>query len=153
MSTRSTTHFTYEANSKPTAIIYRHSDGYPEGAGVDLRRFIKQCSELNDSRLSDPSYLAAKYVVFLADMFNWSYDFKNGGMEKKRPASRLEFISVGVVNEDPGDIEYRYVINCGKIVNGLPELKCYSVGWDKPKKLKEVPIPGIGIEKNEETVA
>ena len=90
MSTRSTTHFvdsqaTY-LNGKPMAIIYRHSDGYPSGAGRDLLSFLKECKKLKDSRLSDSSYLAAKYIVFLADMFNHGYErnSKTRDIEKVR---------------------------------------------------------------------
>ena len=143
MSTRSTTHFTYGDSDKPIAIIYRHSDGYPEGAGIDLKRFLEECSQLPDSRFSDPSYLAAKYVVWLADKFNQRYDFKTGTMT--RPASRLEFLSVGVLNSDPGDIEYRYIINCGKMIDGKPELQCYELPYPPKGKGKLVMIPEIPV--------
>ena len=125
MSTRSTTHFLSAGADKPTAIIYRHPDGYPEGAGADILDFLDQCAELSDSRFNDPSYLAAKYVVFLADMFNYSYHLDN--LDKTRPKSRLDFISVGVVDEDPGDIDYRYVITChGR--DKRPSVHCYTHG-------------------------
>lgn len=135
MSTRSTTHFTHNADT--VAIIYRHMDGYPEGAGVDLLQFLNRCKGLSDSRLTDPSYLAAKYVVFLAEMFC-------------RTEDRLDFLSVGVVAEDPCDIEYRYVVNCGAIGrDGLPKVTCLKVDgpWSERFKgrnaqYKPVPIPG-----------
>lgn len=138
MSTRSTTHFNY--GDKTVAIIYRHPDGYPDRAGLDIRRFFNECKTLEDSRLIDPSYLAAKYVVFLADMFNKRTEYKNGKFTEKKPESRLEFISVGVVLEDPGDIEYRYVIDCANIdANGLPDLKCYSEVEGKAVKIPPLP--------------
>lgn len=149
MSTRSTTHFTHASTTKPVAIIYRHPDGYPEGAGVDLLAFLDRCATLKDPRFSDPSYLAAKYVVFLAEMFAVDYDWKNGG--KTTPTKdRLDFISVGVMDRDPGDIEYRYVVECSNA--GRPKVTCYEVSetWDREKrkdkpmsqwKLTEVPIP------------
>ena len=37
MSTRSTTHFQWEG--RDFAIVYRHPDGYPDGAGVDILKF------------------------------------------------------------------------------------------------------------------
>jgi len=50
MSTRSTTHFIdSEFSTKPIAIVYRHSDGYPEGAGMDIARFLKLCKKLPDT--------------------------------------------------------------------------------------------------------
>lgn len=137
MSTRSTTHFVYDGDKKPTAIIYRHSDGYPEGAGVDLLRFIEETGALRDSRWGDPSYLAAKYVVFLAREF------------ADDPSSPLAFISVGVLDADPGDIEYRYVVRCG---NGKPTVTRYAISgkYDGERNkylpqskwiLTETPIP------------
>ena|SRR5208282_1495160 len=124
MSTRSTTHFIdSEFSQKPIAIVYRHSDGYPEGAGMDIMKFLKACKKLPDSRLNDPSYLAVKYVVFLADMFNFKY-VRSAYI---RAASKLDFCSVGILQDDPSDIEYRYVIDCGNLVKGLPTVTCYAV--------------------------
>ena len=144
MSTRSTTHFTHGDELKPVAIIYRHPDGDPEGAGVDLLDFIRQCRQLKDPRFTDPSYLAAKYVVFLADMFNYEYD---DDFKKIRPASRLAFISVGVLDADPGDIEYRYVVDCRNLTSDrCPKVTCYKISgttkskWQNWEKT-EVPIP------------
>ena len=130
MSTRSTTHFIDstdidETTKKPhlSAIIYRHTDGYPEGAGKDIYAFLERVSKLRDTRLSDSSYLAAKYVVFLASMF----------AAKDNP---LDFLSVGVMSEDPMDMAYRYVIDCGKLdANGWPEVRCYD------RRGKEYDIP------------
>ena len=143
MSTRCTTHFVYGHSNPPVAIIYRHTDGYPEGAGVDLRKFLAECAKLKDSRLNDPSYLAGKYVVFLADMFNWKYNFSNSEITKSRPKSRLEFVSVGVVAEDPCDIEFRYTVNCENFEDGLPHISCVSA-----YSHKQVDIPQIPQETN-----
>ncbi len=137
MSTRSTTHFT-DGRKSPIAIIYRHSDGYPEGAGVDIHRFLDECAKLNDPRFGDPSYLAAKYVVFLADMFNNVYNTE----KYERPESRLQFISVGVLSKDPGDVAFRYVVDCS--TGQRPTVKCFEVQWqeDGTKQLgPEVTIP------------
>jgi hypothetical protein len=173
MSTRSTTHFIYTdpdtGKAETLAIVYRHSDGYPKGAGVDLCKFITRCKALKNTqggtRLNDPSYLAARYVVFLAEMFAYDYAFvdsegklhkhavdpKNPNAERKYVQiprkNRLNFISCGVVMSDPWDIEYRYTVDCGKIgPNGRPEVKCFKVnigddGQDKTRE--EVQIPGF----------
>jgi hypothetical protein len=143
MSTRSTTHF--QENGQDIAIVYRHSDGYPEGAGVDLLRFIGECAKLQDSRLSDPSYLAAKYVVFLADMFNRTMKKVNGEYKYVKSKSKLEFLGVGVLMEDPGDIRYRYIVDCGNIVDGKPKVTCNPVSCSYPENIwkqgPEVAIP------------
>jgi len=120
MSTRCTTHF--KDNGADVAIIYRHGDGYPDGHGTDLLAFLKECAKLRDPRFGDPSYLAAKLVVYLANAF------------RSPQAPLLEFISVGVVMEDPEDIEYMYTVDCGE--GEWPVVRCYEVGGE------EVPIPG-----------
>lgn len=130
MSTRCTTHF--RDNGRNVAIIYRHGDGYPDGHGTDLLAFLKECAKLWDPRLNDPSYLAAKLVVFLADAF------------RSPQASLLEFLFVGVVMSDPEDIEYMYTVDCGE--GEWPVVKCFEVGGE------EVPIPGnftLGTIKRE----
>ena len=79
----------------------------------------------------DASYLAAKYVVFLANMFNNSFQFieENGKREMKKVqhASRLDFISVGIVDATFADFAYSYTIDCGKLdAKGKPEVLCYD---------------------------
>jgi hypothetical protein len=168
MSTRSTTHFIETDPSSgeiyTAAIIYRHSDGYPKGAGKDLFKFISRCKKLADSRLTDPSYLAARYVVFLGELFATDYAFEDSTGKRHKHAynpknpkeklkyvtipkkNRLDFISCGVVMQDPLDIEYRYVVDCGKIdKTGRPEVKCFKVNiGDDGRDIScvEVPIPG-----------
>lgn len=145
MSTRSTTHFVSGYEQTPEAIIYRHSDGYPEGHGRDLSLFFQAVEEqTEDRRFTDPSYLAAKLVVWLADRFAQRYEHTANGYEyvKSQP---LDFLSVGVVQEDPGDIEYRYVVDCGRLdAAQRPTITCYAVsgGYDgRPINYEQVPIP------------
>ena len=78
---------------------------------------------MDDSRFNSPAYLSAKYVVFLGEMFATKYI---GG--KYEPAEdRLDFLGVGVLMEDPGDIEYRYVVECNNLYNKvLPVIRCES---------------------------
>jgi hypothetical protein len=143
MSTRSTTHFCYGESTE--AIVYRHSDGYPEGAGKDLIRFLETCRDtLKDTRLNDPTFLAAKYVVFLAREFNYSF---NENRERVPNDNPFDFLSVGVCMQDPGDIEYRYLVDCSNIGpdTKLPRVVCQDVsqhwGTDEPPDYAEVPIP------------
>jgi hypothetical protein len=167
MSTRSTTHFIDSSNIDPKtgkayvgAIAYRHSDGYPSGNGRDLWHFITLCKKLKDSRLYDSSYLAAKFVVYLAEEFATDYMFQSpdGKLHKHFTEgyksitvprkNRLEFISVGIMMSDPWDIEYRYTVDCGKIdpKTKRPEVRCFkvSIGDDgNDKTCEEVPIPGF----------
>ena len=97
MSTRATIHF--QETGATRAIIYRHSDGYPEGLGADLSLFFSElAASVQDNRFDDPSYLAAKYVVWQADRYHRDHP--------------LNFLSLGVTLQDPTDIEYRYTVNC-----------------------------------------
>ena len=146
MSTRATIHFEHVQTQrwdvkrqklitlrKPKvstdAIIYRHNDGYPEGLGQELVRFIQEVRQLQDSRLDDPSYLAAKWVVFDV-LLHQAYHAASNEQRKAvgqepyypDPIPRLDFLSIGIVMEDPGDIEYRYHV----IADGRVE----QVTWD-----------------------
>lgn len=122
MSTRSTTHFywskeDFDRNEPPAAIVYRHHDGYPAGAGVDLLNFVEdvkaQCDPTREgatyygTRFGDASYLAAKYLVYLT-VYGYKYD-------QDYP---LDFGGVGILTSDPVDIEWRYIV----IADGEPTL-------------------------------
>lgn len=123
MSTRATIHFQYPKQKKPVAIVYRHGDGYPDGLGADLQAFFKEVREnVKDLRFDDPSYLAAKWIVWDAKQHAIHYDWssKAGNEPKETPAHFLDFLSVGVVMTDPGDIEYRYHVIC----DGTPTVTC-----------------------------
>lgn len=111
MSTRCTVHFHWGDGGDPAAIIYRHGDGYPKGVLPDLEQFFSDVEEqTSDMRFEDPSYLAAKYVVWQAGKNARHYDYETGTWT---PAEPLDFISVGVLMKDPKDIEYRYHVQCG----------------------------------------
>jgi hypothetical protein len=121
MSTRSTTWFVSGDTSRPEAKVYRHADGYPEGHGRDLQRFFGDVADqTRDTRFDDPSYLAAKLIVWLAREFATSYD---GGKRTSHADTRpLDFLSVGVVQDDPGDVEFVYVVDCATFdAAGVPE--------------------------------
>jgi hypothetical protein len=118
MSTRCNIHFNY--SDEIIANIYRHSDGYPDGVLPDLQTFFKEVKEHcgSDTRFNDPSYLAAKYVVWEAN--------ENAILEAKYSRSktepkRLAFLGVGVTLHDAPDGEYVYKVNCDKHdANGFP---------------------------------
>ena len=108
MSTRCVVNFGY--NDEVEAKIYRHSDGYPEGVLPDLKTFFSDVKkQTQDTRFDDPTYLAAKFVVWQANKY--AYHYKDG---KRRRSKRLDFLSVGVVMQNPLDIEYEYFVNCSK---------------------------------------
>ena len=130
MSTRCTLHF--EQNGQKAAIVYRHCDGYPEsdvGVLADFDRFLSDVeAQTNDTRFTDPCYLAAKFVVWQANQNAKTYGRNpETGEYEYTPAGMLDFLSLGVVLHDPGDIEYRYHVKCnGSGENGRP-----VVAWEK----------------------
>lgn len=95
MSTRCVLNFHENENSEPEAKVYRHSDGYPEGVLPDLEKFFNDVIENchGNTRFDDPSYLAAKFVV-------WQMDYA------------LPSLGCGILMKDPGDIEWSYKIIC-----------------------------------------
>ena len=111
MSTRCNIHFTYKDTEQVEANIYRHSDGYPDtenGVLADLEKFFKAVgSQTADTRFSDPSYLAAKFVVWQAG-------------EHASNGKPLDFISLGIMTEDASDGAYVYTVTCGNV--GRPEV-------------------------------
>ena len=125
MSTRSLHNFYNDIESfeegKPVATIYRHWDGYPSGAGVDILNFIEACKELPDSRSHDASYYSAKYVVFLSVLFGSSEHYSD---------NPLDFLSVGIQQPEKLEsswCEYQYDF----IVSGNPTV--YVTGYDLDK--------------------
>lgn len=102
MSTRCTTHFHDSGDRKACAIIFRHTDGYPSAAGADILEFFDaiEAQAGGDTRFGDASMLAARYVVFLSQMFAGD------------PAKPLDFLSVRVLDEDTADTEFTYHVYC-----------------------------------------
>ena len=130
MGTRATVHFRgpwnvgagpFDSSQNPKAIVYRHFDGNPSGLGEDLRKFFAEViTQTKDTRFTDPSYLAAKFVVWQAGEYA-EEDYKNGQWVKRDPPRPLDFRSVGVVLEDPDDIEFRYHVLASES-NGVPPM-------------------------------
>lgn len=141
MSTRCNIHFC--EGSTVVANIYRHSDGYPNtehGVLNDLKKFFKEVQrQTKDTRFSDASYLAAKFVVWQAnenvkgatdciDRMVKAVPDLAPGYEKQRPGGNLDFLSLGITNEDAGDGEYVYTVDCAKHdKKGYPEVTHRSV--------------------------
>jgi len=109
MSTRCSIHFTYQGQVQ--ANVYRHSDGYPDGVLPDLDRFFAEVEkQTDDTRFGDPTYLAAKFVVWQAgEMAELQAKYRYPEPGEVRP---LDFLSVGVQVTDPDDIAYVYDVEC-----------------------------------------
>ena len=118
MSTRACVHFMQNGGAE--AKIYRHSDGYPEGLGQDLLGFLQELkTNVTDNRFTDAGYLAAKWVV--RDAIE-NRQYANG------EPHNLNFLGVGIVAEDPTDIEYRYEVLCDELNDeGMPKIMMYDI--------------------------
>jgi hypothetical protein len=97
----------------------------------DLDRFFadveKQCG--GDTRFGDPTYLAAKFVVWQAAE-NARY-YPHVAYEEGGP---LAFLGVGVTTNDAGDGEYIYTVECGGIgygSNQRPSVECTNLYGDE----------------------
>lgn len=124
MSTRCVINFCW--GGEIFAKVYRHADGYPDGVVPDLARFFADVeAQTADTRFGDPSYLAAKFVVWQADRQHDS-------------ANALDFLGVGVILEDPGDIRFRWFLDCHNRVDGRPSISYeegYGDEWSERKKV------------------
>jgi hypothetical protein len=119
MSTRCNIHFAY-VSGPPVANVYRHSDGYPEGVLPDLDKFFAAVeAQTSDTRFSDPSYLAAKFVVWQAGRSAKleAYDWRTSTQGEVKP---LAFLGVGIMSQDAEDAEYIYTVICRG--SGRPEV-------------------------------
>lgn len=117
MSTRCNIHFTFRRKDEEVVVanIYRHSDGYPEKVLPDLDRFFAEVEkQTKDTRFGDPSYLAAKFVVWQAGEYAKAWHFDG---EEIQP---LDFLSLGIMSRDAGDAEYIYTVSCNG--PGRPEV-------------------------------
>lgn len=141
MATRCITEFTL--NSVPMAKVYRHFDGYPEGAGTDIHRFLAdvKAQAPDDTRFDDPWVLAARYVVWLAGRGNTRFNPRTGEDEKLPP---LAFHGISICLSGPGDEAYVYRVRCDDADNDtLPVVTCHHVKLDGMDGAEcEIPMPG-----------
>ncbi len=102
-----------EGDDQIVARIYRHSDGYPWGPyGVvkDLERFFRAVERATrDCRFDDPMHLSARFVVWQAARFARKYDGVSGRYKR---TARLDFLGVGVSEQNHMDLAYEYTVNC-----------------------------------------
>ena len=145
MGTRCNIHF--NAGKTVCANIYRHYDGYPGnvkngvategGVLADLLEFYAELlANVNDRRCTDPTYLAAKFVVWQAKQNARTYTGMVDGKAKYEDNHFLDFLSLGICMEDAGDAEFIYELDCEKLdTKGCPAVRVREVPWGGvPKK-------------------
>jgi len=112
MSTRAVVIFRSGWDNRHQAMIYRHSDGYPGGLGEDIQTFLDELEQtVPDNRFYDYGYLAAKWVVW--DCTRYVAQMNTGLRDCAPNCGYLDFLGCGIIQEEPGDIEYRYIVQCG----------------------------------------
>jgi hypothetical protein len=94
------------AKKKFEALLYKHSDGYPEGV---LPTLIPFALDFDRKRgLCDCEYAAAHCItVFIND--------SNDGRKAYDPAGNFSYLGYGIAKAFHGDIEYAYVVSPGLI--------------------------------------
>ena len=85
---------------KYEALIYRHSDGYPEGVLPDIVPFLKEFS--SDRGMTDIEYCSARLLQHLTNLYD---------------AYAKNFLGYGISNSFHGDIEYFYAICSNGVIN------------------------------------
>jgi len=107
---------------KPDVLLYKHSDGYPEGTLPQLTEF---CMLFNEHRgLSDTEYAGARAMQYLTNYAdketNEFYDQRPDITQETRDT--FSFLGYGISKNFHGDIEYHYAVS--------PEsIKVYTVHY------------------------
>lgn len=119
--------------TKPEVLIYKHSDGYPEGT---LPQLVEFCVSFNRERgLRDTEYATARCVQFMTNydddgMREWYAETPTMGTYKQ------SYLGYGVGTGFHGDIEYYYVVT-------PEEIKVYEVSYDYEAEDREKRITPI----------
>ncbi len=114
-------------------LIYKHSDGYPEGVLPTLTPFVRSFFAV---RGNDPSYLAARCLAALvaeSDKARTARARKCTAEERKRYGyDKPDCLGFGLDTDLHGDIEYFYTIRTSGAIEvrhrGYDE-RGYDEGW------------------------
>jgi hypothetical protein len=144
MSTRCTINF--GTGKRIESKVYSHCDGSPDSVGQTLRKFFAAVrADTADVRFDDASMLAARFVVFLANqtacLQQAAAAWKPGTplAVPARADRMLDFLSVRILMENPGDIEFEYFVDSAKrSKDGCPVVTYRCAGEDMDRRR---PIP------------
>ena len=153
MSTRSQIAFYEEGEKdleKHKALIYRHSDGYPEGVIPDILPFLQWW--LKRQGLNDIEYASARLLQYLCNLHDkHTVEF---GKQYSRLGKEVEDIEKGftgiyghgICKDFHSDIEYLYAIYSDKVVvyeTAFNFDEPISIN-DRTKKIKTIKIKDYG---------
>jgi len=161
MSTRCQIEFVCNSKSEgkkrvESILIYRHSDGYPEGVIPDLKKFLKWLG----GRIEDIEYASASFIYWSKRRFEelyYNYDFKMVGDKFKQIGNKKKWsdpqdfnstllIGFGICEKDcfHGDIEYFYQVitninwdnNLHNKLMGV-KIKCFDVPFKERELIRK----------------
>ena len=128
--------------NKWEALIYRHSDGYPEGVLPELLPFLKWFDKARG--MSDTEYVSARCLQYLCNSYDgmtWEMAEKFTHVKDQISKDFTGVLGYGICNGFHGDIEYFYAVYPKKVV-------VYSCGWDaKPEKWNMVKVIDFALEE------
>ena len=129
-----------------SVLLYRHSDGYPEGVVPDLKEFLKW----NGGRNSDLEFTTANFIYWSKRHFeeNYYHEKYGGGIDDKGKSIKWsdpqDFNSIlllrfGICEKDDfhGDIEYFYevIVEVGQGSTAKKvTIKVYKTDYEKEYK-------------------
>lgn len=156
MSTRCQIGFMSEEDTnpkKPQILIYRHSDGYPDGIKPAMGEFFPKF--LRERGAGDTEYMGAQFLAYMiSEHQNWAKS-----LDTPRSIDTWMFLGYGICGDKKfhGDIEYYYsirplkdkeipVIELNNTYRRIPkvEVKVYEVNHKYPDKY---PIMADGTKK------
>jgi hypothetical protein len=136
---------------QPASLVYKHSDGYPEGVLPLLEPFLARFAAAR--RLEDTEYLVAWLLFeFMLDHRKWSDKYK-----KKNPSTgdTYSFTGFGICGDKAihGDIEYYYRVDPDKVQifrpPDFPDTGSQAADYDLYDKL----VTNLTTWKLERTIA
>jgi hypothetical protein len=112
------------------ASVHKWHDGEPEVMAEMLTQFIEEVQQQAAfPRFTEPDLLAARFVVFASQV-----DARPGD-------APLSFSGLGVWTSEPGDIEYRWYLDCTYRQGVLVPRLGGSVVVDDPDTFRPLPGP------------
>ena len=109
------------------SLIYRHSDGYPEGVIPDIQPFLEWWSQHRG--LANVEYASARLLQWMCNQYDEAGDYWD--KQANRPITPREFtgeLGHGICNQFHWDIEFYYVI----YPNGIDVYKATFVEDNDP---------------------
>ena len=102
--TRRNYDFANLSNRFDEPLIYRHSDGYPEGEHGVIAFLKPFCETFINIRGFDDSYLAARLIQHMCNKYDSSCS------QHWEDLDTIQLLGHGIDNDIHGDIEYFYVV-------------------------------------------